>query len=179
MLKGLPSLLLSEERRTSSSITRVRLPGLLLKLKWVILPLTGLALGGALGVLSGPPRALRVAVNELRVKRLREIPHWWILGRCVPPITGRVRSVQRPLLPRQPPPLSRVRHERVRQTLDRPQCKSAVARQSHLSGLNFALGAAFDSIPFRQGRWCVVRSRHWRQRNSAKGYPPREPRERR
>ena len=34
---------------------------------------------------------------------------------------------------------------------------------SHLSGLNFALGASYDSIPRSQAvAWCVVRFRHGR-----------------
>ena len=36
--------------------------------------------------LSAATTALRKVHGELfRVKRLREIPHWWILGRCAPP----------------------------------------------------------------------------------------------
>ena len=36
---------------------------------------------------SAATTALTAGICELfRVKRLREIPHWWILGRCLPPI---------------------------------------------------------------------------------------------
>ena len=35
---------------------------------------------------SAATTALTAGIGELfRVKRLREIPHWWILGRCAPP----------------------------------------------------------------------------------------------
>ena len=35
---------------------------------------------------SAATTALTAGIGELfRVKRLREIPHWWILGRCGPP----------------------------------------------------------------------------------------------
>ena len=38
---------------------------------------------------SAATTALRKVHSELfRVKFLREIPHWWILGRCAPPIGG-------------------------------------------------------------------------------------------
>ena len=38
---------------------------------------------------SAATTALRKVHSQLfRVKRLREIPHWWILGRCGPPNTG-------------------------------------------------------------------------------------------
>ena len=38
---------------------------------------------------SAATTALTAGIGELfRVKRLREIPHWWILGRCGPPREG-------------------------------------------------------------------------------------------
>ena len=46
---------------------------------------------------SAATTALRKVHSELfRVKRLREIPHWWILVRCLPPSRGRGEQ-RRPL----------------------------------------------------------------------------------
>ena len=50
---------------------------------------------------SAATTALTAGICELfRVKRLREIPHWRILGRCLPPTTGPARrpTVTRPRL---------------------------------------------------------------------------------
>ena len=47
---------------------------------------------------SAATTALRKVHCELfRVKFLREIPHWWILGRCPPPIYGLRNKTKNPV----------------------------------------------------------------------------------
>ena len=89
---------------------------------------------------SAATTALTAGIGELfRVKRLREIPHWWILGRCGPPITRhrlghRPRSRKSHTLvgrrPEQRPSRARPGWTRADQSASSP----APSRRSPLSG---------------------------------------------